>query len=240
MSSHYPHVLAAMVGALALLVAAPFAATANAQNLVANGDFSAGNADFLYGYKYVEPVADALVPAGVFTVAHSTRRPAVLNSAGAGIFDYYDHTTGDDKGAFLLVNGSGVPDQMVWGQRVTVKPFTNYYFSAWVSTWTPDEVSPAQLQFRVNGRLIGPIFVASKTPGVWGVFEAVWNSGNSTLADIYIINQNTESYGNDFGLDDIAFQQTSLSVLGGRRLRHTFFPPTPVRRTQDAVVKTQR
>jgi hypothetical protein len=197
---------------------------ADAQNLVVNGDFGNGNTGFLFGYEYVEPVANALVPAGVFTVIRNPAYPIVLNDKGAGMFDYYDHTAGNDTGAFLIVNGAGEPNRMVWGQRIAVKPNTNYYFSTWVSTWTPNEVSPAQLQFRINGKLIGPVFTASKTPGVWGVFEATWNSGRNQFADIYIINQNTTEYGNDFGLDDIVFQTTSLPILEGRTLTKLFVP----------------
>ncbi|MBC8134930.1 MAG: hypothetical protein H8F28_03470 [Fibrella sp.] len=197
---------------------------ANAQNLVTNGDFRAGNSGFLFGYEYAEPVANALVPAGVFTIARNPFYPTVLNDQGAGIFDYYDHTTGNDAGAFLIVNGAGEPNRLVWGQRIAVEPNTNYYFSTWVSTWTPNEVSPAQLQFRINGKLIGPIFMASTTPGVWGVFEATWNSGKYRFADIYIINQNTTANGNDFSLDDIVFQTTSLPLLQGRTLKKLFIP----------------
>ena len=77
--------------ALALLAVLTLAGSrkAGAQNLVVNGDFSAGNTGFLYGYKYVEPVADALIPAGVFTVAGNTHRPFLLNSAGAKMTDYF-------------------------------------------------------------------------------------------------------------------------------------------------------
>lgn len=213
------------VAALALiLLSLASVGRANAQNLVVNGDFSSGSKGFLYGYEYVDPVANALVPAGVFTVINNPFYPIILNDKGAGMFDYYDHTTGNDTGAFLIVNGAGEPNRMVWGQRIAVKPNTNYYFSTWVSTWTPNEVSPAQLQFRINGELIGPVFVASKTPGVWGVFEATWNSGRHRFADIYIINQNTTEYGNDFGLDDIVFQTTSLPILKGRTLTKLFIP----------------
>ncbi len=197
---------------------------AQAQNLVVNGDFSAGNSGFLYGYDYVEPFANTLVPAGVFTVVHNPVFPVVLNDKGAGMFDYYDHTLDNASGSFLIVNGAGEPNRVVWGQRIPIKPHTDYYFSTWVSTWTPDEVSPAQLQFRINGQLIGPVFVASKTPGVWGVFEATWNSGNFKFADIYIVNQNTTEYGNDFGIDDIVFQTTSLPILQGRVLSKLFIP----------------
>lgn len=230
-------ILTVLVGAFFAIVFVPIA---NAQNLVTNGDFSAGNTGFLYGYNYVDPVANALVPAGVFTITRNPFYPTTLNDQGAGIFDYYDHSSGNDAGAFLIVNGAGEPNRLVWGQRIAVKPNTNYYFSTWVSTWTPNEVSPAQLQFRINGQLIGPIFQAAKTPGIWGVFEATWNSGKYRFADIYIVNQNTTEYGNDFGLDDIVFQTTSLPVLKGRTLTKLFIPgktsrpdPLPAKPTQE-------
>ncbi|HRE96996.1 MAG TPA: hypothetical protein PK637_09540, partial [Flavobacteriales bacterium] len=66
--------------------------------------------------------------------------------------------------------------------------------------------SPAQLQFEVNGALLGPVFTAPAAAGVWSTFSSVWYSGPSTTAVICILNQNTTLGGNDFGLDDISFK----------------------------------
>jgi len=40
---------------------------------------------------------------------------------------------------------------------------------------------------------------------VWDEFYTTWNSGASTSATICIVNQNTSTGGNDFGIDDIVF-----------------------------------
>ena len=215
-----------ILAALAALTSVP---AAQAQNLVRNGDFSEGNTDFAYGYEYVAPLTDNLVPGGTFSVVGNPAKPVTLCTKGAGMFDYFDHTKNDASGSFMVVNGAGTPNTLVWGQRIKVKPYTKYYFSTWVSTWTPDEVNPARLQFSINGKLIGPIFEAPKQPGVWGVFEATWTSGASNYADISIVNQTTQEYGNDFGLDDIVFYTNSLPELKGRVLSKLFVPEKPAK-----------
>ena len=122
---------------------------------------------------------------------------------------------------FLMVNGSTTlisnpPRQMIiWQQTVSVKPNSDYYFSAWAMNLNP--VSPAQLQFEVNGVLVGSVAdlnVAAKPSTEqdvnltnWVMFYSTpkWNSGSATTAVIRIRNLNTVAGGNDFGLDDISF-----------------------------------
>lgn len=67
--------------------------------------------------------------------------------------------------------------------------------------------SPALLQFSINGVPLGAIFSAPASPNIWQQFFAAWNSGANTSITICIVNQNTTASGNDFGLDDISFQQ---------------------------------
>ncbi len=112
-----------------------------------------------------------------------------------------DHTSGG--GNMMVVNGSTTPNENVWCQTVTVQPNTVYEFSTWVASVLSS--NPAELQFSINGVLLGSTFNAPGTPCQWSEFFEVWNSGSATSAEICIVNQNTVAGGNDFALDDIAF-----------------------------------
>src|SRR3546814_16032086 len=55
---------------------------------------------------------------------------------------------------------------LVWFESgIAVEANTTYFFSTWIASTYP--VSPAQLNFSINGASIGPTFVASSTPGEW-------------------------------------------------------------------------
>lgn len=166
--------------------------------LISNNDFTAGNTGFTSGYTYCS-AAGCLVPEGLYSVGTN---PTFYHASFTGA----DHTTG--QGNFMIVNGDST-GQTVWSQTVTgVLPNTNYTFSTWVSSVFP--ISPAQLQFSINNVPLGTPFVAPPTTGVWQQFYTVWNSGSSTSALLSILNLNPTAQGNDFGLDDISFQECTL------------------------------
>jgi hypothetical protein len=173
------------------------ASSASAVNLVQNGDFSAGNIAFTSQYNYVAPPLDqkSLYPEAAYTIAGN---PNITHDNWAS---FGDHTTGD--GNMMIVNGAGAPDVVVWEQVISVTPKMLYNFGAWlVSSYS---VSPAVLQFEINGRAIGPVFNASSNEGAWNFFGTTWNSRGAKFARIAIVNQNTALDGNDFALDDITF-----------------------------------
>jgi len=102
----------------------------------------------------------------------------------------------------MVVNGSGEPDNL-WCQTVVVETNTEYAFSAWLTS-VKDE-NPAQLQFSINGILLGNQFNASASTCDWAQFYEFWDSGTITNAEICIVNVNETIAGNDFALDDISF-----------------------------------
>src|ERR1019366_9768471 len=103
----------------------------------------------------------------------------------------------------MIVNGAGVANVSVWCQTINVLPNTNYAFSCWGQSVSAG--SPAELQFSINGGLIGPVFTFAFNVCIWQQFYSIWNSGANTMASICIVNQNTATSGNDFALDDISF-----------------------------------
>ena len=194
-----------------------------AVELVANGDFSAGNTGFSTEYTYTADIAGntELYPEGYYAVGTSGQN---YHNAFYG----KEHTTPAQTGNFMLINGStsliGSParQRTIWQETVAVIANTNYYFSAYGMNLNPG--SPAQLQFEVNGVAVGTIADLNLAPkpnsdatvniNNWLRFYSnpTWNSGSATTAVIRIINLNTAAGGNDFALDDISFSTLSTFI----------------------------
>jgi len=175
--------------------------------LVVNGNFSAGNTGFTSGYANDQTANGLYAPESEY---------AIYNNAQFTHSNFWgrDHTSGTGTGNanFMIVNGAKFsPQPVVWQQTVTVVPNTDYYFSAW--SISLNDVAPfAKLRFEVNGVQLGT--TAILTAGVNNVnnpwlskdrFYGSWNSGAATTATIRIIDLETAAGGNDFGLDDISF-----------------------------------
>jgi len=166
------------------------------KELVVNGDFSAGNTGFSSSYGYCNAY-NCLQPEGLYAIGPD---PTFFHTNFFGT----DHTTG--TGNFMIINGSTIPNVNLWCQTIpAVVPNSNYVFSAWVRA--TNNISPAELQFSINGAVLGTTFFGpSAVSAGWLHFCTVWNSGASTNAAICIVNQSTALDGNDFGLDDISFR----------------------------------
>ena len=164
-------------------------------NVITNGDFSAGATGFTSDYVPGTGGAYGLLSLQS-TYAVSTSPSLVHNNFAS----FGDHTTG--SGNMLVVNGSDIVGQTIWCQTVSVLPNTTYAFSAWLASAVSS--SPAQLSFTVDGVSIGNLN-ASSTTGLWLNFYNLWNSGASTTVTLCITNLNTAQSGNDFAIDDILF-----------------------------------
>lgn len=168
-------------------------------NLVENGSFENGNIGFTSSYLY-SPGPNGLWNEGTYAITSD----ASYNHNNFNCNN--DHTTGN--GNFMAINGAGTPNVVVWSTTVNnITSNTDYEFSTWVASLS--SISPAILQFRINGVLIGEPFQASSATCQWNQFFEQWNSGTSTSADISIVNQNTATNGNDFSLDDINFSKVT-------------------------------
>ncbi len=160
-------------------------------NLIANGNFAAGNTGFSSNY--------------VYTTNNTTEGQYYVGPNAAawngGMASCGDHTSG--SGNMLCVNGATTANVSIYCQTVNVLPNTTYAFSTWLMTLTAG--NPAQLQFSINGSLLGSVFSATNGTCIWQQFYTTWNSGANTTATICIVNQNTIASANDFALDDILF-----------------------------------
>lgn len=165
-------------------------------NLIANGDFSAGNTGFMTDYRF----STQGYPEGDYGIVSNP------NTWHNGFSACTDHTSG--TGNMMIVNGSAVLNMVVWKQTINVTPHTNYAFSTWIMSAI--STNPAQLQFSINDRNLSGMITAPSTTCNWTQFYTTWNSGNSTTATIAIVNQNLQTAGNDFGLDDISFAEVLI------------------------------
>ncbi|MFA6925200.1 MAG: hypothetical protein WC223_13225 [Bacteroidales bacterium] len=176
---------------------------------VINGNFENGNASFTSSYGYRADSAgykQELWTEGLYSVWTNS------NDLHSNWSVCTDKTSGSGK--FMIINGATTADVGIWQQNINVSINTIYYFTTWISSVHP--TNPAQLQFSVNGVLLGSIFNASTTTCLWQQFYATWNSGSNTNANISIVNKNTTASGNDFGLDNVSFipcaQDSSLPI----------------------------
>jgi gliding motility-associated-like protein len=174
-------------------------------DLVVNGDFSAGNTGFTTSYN--PPAGGTWGPLSIEGTCMVSTNPFLTHS---NFMSFGDHTTG--TGNMFVVNGAAAANTIVWSETIMVVPNTDYNFSAWVaSVLTSVPVGQqAQLQFSINGTLLGSVYSAPLTGGTWSNFYVTWNSGANTSAVITIVDQCTVTSGNDFALDDIFFQEVCL------------------------------
>jgi len=171
----------------------------NAQNLVTNGNFEAGNSAFTSEYTFVT----SNTTEGEYGVVTDPR------SWNGFVASFGDHTTG--TGSMMVVNGKTDSSPVVWSQEVSVLPNRTYFFSTWAAnTFT---VAPSRFVFRVNDQTLPPSVVLPAEPAVWQNYTTSWNSETATTAKLEIIFTSTERLGNDSALDDIVFREVSSTPV---------------------------
>lgn len=168
-----------------------------AQNLVSNGDFSAGNISFTTGYILDCTIGGAI---GEARYCVGTNPNAVHNAWSA----CGDHTTG--TGNMMILNGTSAPNVIVWEQNVVVTPSTCYQFCTWATSVYSG--NPGKIKLLVNGATQSFTQLASTTCA-WQQICGVWNSGAATTANLKIIDEDLNPGGNDLAIDDVSFTAIS-------------------------------
>jgi gliding motility-associated-like protein len=174
-------------------------------NLIPNGDFSQGNVSFITGYAQVDDPNPFGVQSSYDIVTNPNAWFTPFASCG-------DHTTG--SGNLMVFDGSTDPtgSTVAWATEipVTVLPNTNYTFSYYVASVSPD--NPARLEATINGFSQGTPVLAPSTACLWTLVSYNWNSGVNTSASIAIFDRNFANFGNDFALDDISLKETATCL----------------------------
>ena len=171
------------------------------ENIIINGDFEDGNSGFTTDY-----VVGSFSCFGLgYLDCEGTYD--VIDNPNDGHANFASCSDAEGGGNMMVVNGAASL-QEIWCQEVCVNEGTEYNFSAWGASVNPS--SPAELQFSIDGNLIGDLFSLSSDLCAWEEFETFWTASASTTVEICVTNQNTASGGNDFALDNIAFYQTCM------------------------------
>ncbi|MFZ4400682.1 MAG: LamG-like jellyroll fold domain-containing protein [Bacteroidales bacterium] len=191
-------------------------------NLIYNGNFEMGNIGFTSSHNY----STNLGPQGLYCIGNNPQ------TYHPGFSSCPDHTTG--SGNMMIINGATTPNEIVWSQTIQIQKNKNYTFSAWVQNVSSSTTVLAQLQFKINGILIGPVFTCpSSNQCYWGNFYTQWFSGNDSIITISILNQNTQAGGNDFCLDDIYFSELKTC---SDSVKVTVINPTQINLGNDTTI----
>jgi len=202
-----------------------------ANNLITNGDFSAGNSGFSSDYTF--QAGDGVASTGINNMAEGKYSVVPfakdVHSAWTPAFD---HTTGDNTGKYFVGNGSALTSLAPWKTTTALtvtQANTAYRFEAYISTLFTVSNDVAAV-----GGTDGPIlkfqigdgttwvdmgttntFIAGAAVGQWNLVfaDGKFNQAGNYL--IRLVNNQTAAGGNDFGLDDIYFGlRTSAPSVG--------------------------
>ncbi|VYU62749.1 DUF11 domain-containing protein [Clostridium paraputrificum] len=163
--------------------------------------------DFITTFKYVRYVYFKPND-GEYSISNT-----ITNTNFGTWFNVSDHTTGDESGRMMIVNGSN-PNQSVFTTTVTVEPNTNYVFSTWVMNIDSElnSVLPelrvivrSNTEFLFNQPLSSTLRV-TRIP-TWRQVGATFNSGNNTRLTVSFISEGGPAGGNDYLIDDIRLLQ---------------------------------
>ena len=182
--------LSSLLVALSWLMLAGAAHADN--NLVVNGDFSAGNTGFASSYTF----SDAMY----WQPTHYS--VGTLSSFG-------DHTTGSGK--LLIADGAYDAAMPVWSTTINVAANTDYAFGAWAREVYVPSSPVVTLGFYANSLKIGELTLAHDATTSWQQFLTTWNSGSLTSVNLQIrdLQTNNSVPGNDFAIDDIRMSAVS-------------------------------
>ncbi|MBK8601407.1 MAG: hypothetical protein IPN80_13435 [Flavobacterium sp.] len=178
------------------------------QNLVVNGDFSAGNSGFTSDYGFVTAPNLTGVSGKYGVVSNPNAWLSTNSNCG-------DHTTG--LANMMVVDGSvaNAGNDRVWIQTVPVTPGKNYSFTFWVQS--VNIANLASMEVQINSVSIGAPVPAPSTIvcGNWLRLNYTWNSGASASAQIAIYDRVVQATGNDFAIDDIELVQLPTATISG-------------------------
>ncbi|MBC8140604.1 MAG: PEP-CTERM sorting domain-containing protein [Armatimonadetes bacterium] len=169
-------------------------ATAHAQNLITNADFSGGNTGFTSDYEFVLTNISTTPTAEYGVVLLS-------NTWNINFPAFGDNTPGISN--MLIANGSAVAGQAFWSQTVAVTQNTTYVFSGFATSAFTQ--SAPVIEYFAGTTSLGIITPSTATPGTFEFFTGTWNSGTNTSVELRLVDNNLAENGNDLAVDDLSF-----------------------------------
>ncbi len=191
---------------LGLILSVAVASSAQAANLISNGDFEAGNTGFTTSYTLGGATN---VTEGEYQILNN---PFPWNPAFTSIGD---NTSG--TGFMMVVNGAPNAGQIVWQNNLAISASTTYFFEAFVANvcCSGGGINPPILTFSVSldggpEQVLNTLTIPANPVGQWIGLSNSFNSGAATIAQIRLINANIVRAGNDFAIDDISLDTRSI------------------------------
>ena len=133
-------------------------------------------------------------------------------------FNLSDHTTFDETGRMMIVNGSN-PGQFIFSTTVNVRENTQYVLSTWILNVSSRRGSVLpQLRVTVRGtdtvfdQLFSGILPVTTIP-TWVQAGGVFNSGSNTSLDVSFISEGGAAGGNDYIIDDVSLFQLEATPV---------------------------
>lgn len=127
-----------------------------------------------------------------------------------------DHTTGNETGRFMLVNGYRITS-VFFDTQVQVQSFTHYLFSAWIiNVYKYPGFNPPALGVRITGVETGEILYDASLGAQIPTQEIVpqWKqigtdifTGDNTSIRIEFVSEGEAGYGNDYAVDDVSLSE---------------------------------
>ncbi|MBC8570189.1 DUF11 domain-containing protein [Zongyangia hominis] len=171
-------------------------------------------------FTYVLPNPDAYTPAGGQYTVQNIMNNALSEVIGAW-WRIADHTAGNETGRMMIVNGFN-PGAVFFQTVVPVRPYTNYLFSAWilnlfrVTGYPNPELGVLILD--QNGDVLysatlGILIPVNVNAPEWRQIGSAINSQNNTSLTVEFVSEGPEVIGNDYAIDDVAFQEIQEPVF---------------------------
>ena len=165
-------------------------------------------------FTYVLPNPAVFTPLdGEYTVQN-----IMNNSMSAEIGAWWriaDHTIGNETGRMMIVNGFN-PGAVFFRDTIQVKPNTNYLFRSWILNLFrvngyPNPELGVQILDENGGVLysatLGALIPVNTNAPEWKEIGTVINSRNNTSLTVEFLSEGPEVVGNDYAIDDIAFNE---------------------------------
>lgn len=168
-------------------------------------------------FTYVLPNPDIFAPLGGEYTVQNIMNNSMSSEIGAW-WRIADHTQGNETGRMMIVNGFN-PGSVFFRDTVTVRPNTNYLFTAWILNLFKVTGYPnPQLSVRIldeNDNVLysaplGILIPPNTNAPEWKQIGSVINSRDNTSLTVEFLSEGPEVIGNDYAIDDVAFQEIQI------------------------------
>ncbi|MEO5642512.1 MAG: PKD domain-containing protein [Bacteroidia bacterium] len=189
-------------------------------NLVINGDFETPPTPNASPYQLSGVSSSWMTYSTSFSAYNQTGTYCISNNGVPPFIqpvDIADHTSG--TGYFLIGDAESHAcchwpyTRRVWEQDVAVQSGVTYYFSIWLKDVGDDyDLRWAKIKLHVDGHDISPWF-DNGSSHTWNQYCYSWTASQTETVNLRILCKGDQSaYGNDFGIDDIQFRASALSI----------------------------